>query len=109
VIAYFPYVRVTQLREPGIPPQLMIELEGFHDANNITDELVRTGFLHSDLPASWLLPAVVAGLDTVGISVPGEFVNRGGSWLAWIDLDLCRSAPDISAIAFGEHVGFSNA
>lgn len=104
----FPYVRVTPLGGEGLPqPVLLIALDGI-DPTRRRPLSERTGHLHSHLPVRWLLPAVAAGLETVGVTVPDEWVNRGGAWLAWVDMDASQIEPDLTAIDFAKFVGVRN-
>jgi hypothetical protein len=98
----FPYVRVMLDRTSVLPsPPTMIELDGLPHLRTRYQE--RTGYLHSDLPMQWQLPAIRAALADVGIQVPDDFVQRGDGWLAWVDIDLSRPVPDLSMIAFTEY------
>lgn len=102
--AIFPYIRVMPDRSLELPhPLTLIELDGLDDGAKGSAE--RIGYLHSDLPATWLLPAICAALADVGIQVPDEFVQRGEGWLAWVDIDLSQPIPDLSRVSFASYVG----
>lgn len=104
----FPYVRVTRISGEGLArPVLLIGLDGI-DPVRRRPQHERIGYLHSDLPAQWLLPAVSAGLASVGVTVPDEWVSRGDSWLAWVDMDAAQVEPDLSLVEFAQFLGVRN-
>lgn len=104
--AVFPYVRVSTFRDAELPQQVtLIELDGIEDA---TPHIERLGYMHSDLPMTWRLTAIRAALADVGIVVPDEFVSRGGAWLAWVDIDLSQTLPDLSLVPFSRYLGVRN-
>lgn len=105
--AIFPYVRITTALSLELPhPLTTIELDGVGDGQEGSVE--RLGYLHSDLPTTWLFPAIRAALADVGIDVADEFVQRGEGWLAWAELDLSQPIPDLSRVSFASYVGLSN-